>query len=86
MADEPRLSQEQIDRLIAQIDRIERKRKLMLAGYVTALAVLVIGEGAALVVFALSPPGVFVGWVFFIPFTLIGLVLWGFGRLAKRSP
>ena len=85
MADDPRLSQEQIDRLIAAIDRVEKKRKLMLAGYLVALAVLVVGQGAALVVFATAPPGRFVGWVFFVPFTLVGVVLWGFGRLAGRS-
>jgi amino acid transporter len=84
MADDPRLSQEQIDRLIAQIDRLERKRKLMLAGYLTALGVLVVGQGTALVIFATAPPGQFVGWVFFIPFALVGVVLLGFGRLAGR--
>ena len=85
MADDPRLSQEQIDRLIAKIERLERKRKLMLAGYLAALAVLVVGQGTALVVFATAPPGRFMGWVFFVPFFLVGAVLWGFGRVAGRS-
>jgi hypothetical protein len=85
MADEPRMTQEQIDRLMAQIEKVERKRKILLAGYLVALAVLVCGQGAAFWVFATAPHGTFFGWVFIVPFAFVGTVLWLFGRWAGRS-
>ena len=85
MADAPKLSQEQIDRLIAQIERVERKRKIMLAGYLIAAFLLIAGQVTAFFVFASAPSGVFVGWVFFVPFLVVGLVLWSFGHWAARQ-
>jgi len=85
MADEPRLTQDQIDRLMAQIEKVERKRKIMLAGYLVALAVLVLGQAGAFWIFASAPSGTFVGWVFIVPFGVVGAVLWLFGRWAARQ-
>jgi len=85
MADAPKLSQEQIDRLIAQIERVERKRKIMLAGYLIAAVLLVAGQVFAFFVFASAASGKFVGWVFFLPFLVVGVVLWAFGRWAGRQ-
>jgi len=85
MAEEPRISQEQIDRLIAAIDKVERKRKIMLAGYLIAAVVLILGQVGAFWVFATARSGVFVGWVFFIPFAFVGSVLWAFGKWAARQ-
>jgi hypothetical protein len=85
MAADPKLTQEQIDQLIARIDRIERKRRIMLAGYLTAAVMLILGQVLAFVVFARAASGQFVGWVFFIPFTLVGVALWAFGRWANRQ-
>ena len=85
MADAPKLSQEQIDRLIAQIERVERKRKIMLAGYLLAAFLLIAGQVLAFFVFATTQAGTFVGWVFFVPFLVVGIVLWGFGRWAGRQ-
>ena len=79
------LSQEQIDGLIKAIEKVERRRKIMLAGYLVALIALVGGEVAAVFVVASLPPGPFNVWVFLIPFALVGLSLWGFGRWARRS-
>ncbi len=78
-------TKEKLERLIAQIDKIERKRKILLAGYLVALAVLVLGEGAAFWVFSTAPRGTFYGWVFILPFAFVGTVLWLFGRWAGRS-
>lgn len=85
MAEAPKLSQEQIDRLIAKIEQVERKRKIMLAGYLLAAVLLIGGQVMALFVFATASSGVFVGWVFFVPFLVVGLVLWAFGRWAARQ-
>ena len=84
MADEPEISREQIEKLIAAIEKVERKRKIMLAGYLAALVLLVGGQVVAFLVFTTSPPGAFMGWVFFVPFLAVGSVLWLFGRLATR--
>lgn len=85
MAETPKLSQEQIDRLIAKIEQVERKRKIMLAGYLLAAFLLIAGQVTALFVFATASSGVFVGWVFIVPFLVVGLVLWAFGRWAGRQ-
>jgi hypothetical protein len=86
MADAPKLTQEQIDKLVAAIDKVERKRRIMLAGYVVALVLLVGGQVGAFVIFASAPPGTFVGWVFLVPFAAVGAVMWVFGRWAARVP
>ena len=39
----------------------------------------------ALYVYGTKEPGQFVGWVFLVPFALVGLILQIFGRLAKSS-
>jgi hypothetical protein len=84
MADEPEVSREQIEKLIAAIEKVERKRKIMLLGYLLALVLLVGGQVTAFIVFAMSPRGSFMGWVFFVPFLAVGSVLWLFGRWATR--
>jgi hypothetical protein len=83
MADEPELSREQLERLIAAIEKVERKRKIMLAGYLVALVLLVGGQAAAFLIFAATPPDRFIGWVFFVPFVAVGTVIWLFGRWAR---
>jgi cadmium resistance protein CadD (predicted permease) len=67
------------------IERIERKRKIMLGGYLAALLLLVGGQVGAFFIYATAPADRFVGWVFLIPFALVGVVLWGFGRLARAQ-
>lgn len=75
-------TEEQIAALMRQIERIEKKRKIMLAGYFAALILLVGGQIGAFVVYANTPPGTFVAWIFLIPFALVGAVLWLFGKWA----
>jgi hypothetical protein len=77
------LSQEQIDKLVAAIEKVERKRKILLGGYLAALVVLVVGQVLAFWVYGTSAPGSFMGWVFLVPFTAVGIVFWLFGRWAR---
>ncbi len=77
-------TREQIDALVAAIDRFERRRRLMLAGYLLALVLLIGGQIAAFYVYATAPQGSFLAWIFLLPFAAVGLVLWLFGRLARR--
>jgi hypothetical protein len=81
---EPKIPQAQIDALIAAIEKVERRRKLMLAGYLASLVVLLGGMAGAFYVYGTAPRDQFWGWVFLLPFALVGGVLWLFGRLARR--
>ena len=76
-------TQEQLDALVAAIDRVERRRKIMLAGYLVALVLLVGGQVAAFYLVATAPEDRFLAWVFLVPFALVGGVLWLFGRIAR---
>lgn len=82
-ADEPKLSQEEIDKIVALLNRIEKRRKILIAGYIVAALGMILGELVAIYIVGSSPPGRFAGWVFLIPFMLTGVTLWGFGRWAN---
>jgi hypothetical protein len=84
--EEPRWTKEQIDAFVNAVDRVIRKRRIMLAGYLTALVLLIGGQLAALWIYGSAPRGSFVGWVFLIPFAGVGAVLWVFGRWSRRVP
>ncbi len=84
MADEG-LTPEQIQLLADAIGRAEKRRKIMLAGYLVALIILLVGVPTCFVIVGRAARGVFVGWVFFVPWSLVGVTLWSFGRWAKRS-
>ncbi len=59
-----------------------RKRKIQLIGYLVAMAIWLAGMLFALVSFGLLEG--FVGWVFLVPFALVGLILWAFGKWAEK--
>ena len=67
---------------LAKLERAIRKRRIQIFGYLVAVALWAIGMVVALAVFGMSSG--FVGWVFFVPFGAVGLVLWGFGRWADK--
>lgn len=76
------LSPEEATFFLAKLEAALKKRKLQLTGYIVAMIVWLIG-----MVFALAYYGVadgFVGWVFLLPFGLVGLVLYLFGRWAEK--
>jgi hypothetical protein len=59
-----------------------RKRKIQLVGYLVAMAVWLAGMLFALVVFGMASG--FVGWVFLVPFALVGVILWTFGKWSEK--
>jgi peptidoglycan/LPS O-acetylase OafA/YrhL len=75
----------QIEALISVIERVERRRRITLAGYLVALVVLLGGMACAFYVYGTAPRDGFWGWVFLIPFGLVGGVLLLFGRIARRT-
>jgi hypothetical protein len=60
-----------------------KKRKIQLSGYLVAMLVWVIGMFFALVYFGMAKG--FVGWVFILPFGLVGVILYAFGKWADRA-
>jgi hypothetical protein len=84
--DEIKLPQEQLEALFATIERFERRRKLLALGYILAAVLLIVLQLAAFVIAARVPPGTFIAWVFLVPFAVVGAILWGIGRLARKKP
>jgi hypothetical protein len=77
-----RLSPDEAAFFLARLEAAVTKRKIQLTGYLVAMAVWLAGMLGALVYYG-SRDG-FVGWVFLVPFALVGVVLWGFGRRSER--
>ena len=59
-----------------------KKRKIQILGYLVAMGVWLVGMLFALAYFGTHDG--FTGWVFLAPFGAVGLVLWGFGKMAER--
>jgi hypothetical protein len=59
-----------------------RKRKIQITGYLVAMVVWLIGMLFAVVYYGMHDG--FVGWVFFAPFALVGVVLYLFGGWADH--
>ena len=68
----------------AVVLRLEKRRKITLAGYLLSLLTMIIGLVGGLVFIAMGP-GQFRGWILFVPFAVIGVIFWFFGRWAKRA-
>lgn len=83
-----KLSPDEARFFLWKLEMSVRKRKLQLTGYLVAIAVWLVGMVGALVIYGTSSG--FVGYLFLVPFALVGLTLWGFGkaadRVSKREP
>ena len=78
-----KLSPEEAAFFLAKLEAAVTKRKIQLTGYLVAMVVWLAGMVGALVVYGTSEG--FVGWVFLVPFALVGAVLWAFGRWSERA-
>ncbi|HEY6035960.1 MAG TPA: hypothetical protein VIV58_16910 [Kofleriaceae bacterium] len=88
-------SQEDLAALIGELNPAEaefflkkleaalRKRKIMLSGYIVAMAAWVVGMVSALAYFGMASGSAY--WVFLVPFLIVGVILWVFGTLAERA-
>lgn len=76
-----KLSPEEAAFFLTRLEAAVTKRKIQLTGYLVAMVVWLAAMIGALVYYG-SVDG-FVGWVFLLPFGLVGAVLWGFGRWAE---
>ena len=76
------LSSEEAAFFLAKLEAAIRKRKIQITGYLVAMLVWVIGMFFALVFYGTFSG--FVGWVFLMPFVLVGVVLFAFGKWADK--
>ena len=71
-----------------KLEQSIRKRKIQIMGYLVAMLVWLAGMMFALVWYGTHDG--FVGWAFLLPFLLVGLILFGFGKwseaVGKRPP
>lgn len=83
--EELKLSPEAVEAFFRAVEKAERRRKIMLGGYLLALVVLIVGMVASFVVVGSAPKGKFMGWVFLLPFLAVGIIFVIFGRWSKRA-
>jgi hypothetical protein len=76
------LSPEEAQLFLFHLESKYTKRKVQLTGYLVAIALWIAGMLLALMIFGMSSG--FVGWVFLIPFGLVGVTLWGFGKWSEK--
>lgn len=76
------LSPDEAEFFLWKLEIALRKRKIQLLGYLVAMIVWLVGMVGALVIYGASTG--FVGYVFILPFFLVGLILYGFGWYAGR--
>jgi hypothetical protein len=73
-----KLSPDEAQFFLAKLEAVLKKRRLQLFGYLIALAVFLIGMFFAIAYWGTHDG--FVGWVFLIPFALVGVILVVFGK------
>jgi hypothetical protein len=76
------LTPEEAAFFLDKLERAIKKRKIQVMGYLVAMVVWAAGMVCALAYFGISSG--FVGWVFLVPFGLVGGVLWAFGKWADK--
>lgn len=77
------LDPEKVAMLIATLDRLRRKQRLLIAGYLGALVLLIGGLAAAFWLYGALPENRFRSLFFFLPLGLTGALLWIIGRLSR---
>jgi hypothetical protein len=83
-ADDEQLTPEVKAAFAMIVTRLEKRRKINLAAYLLALVTMIVGLVGG-ILFMAAAPHTFRGWIFFVPFAIIGVIFWVFGRWAKRA-
>jgi hypothetical protein len=76
------LSPDEAEFFLKKLEAALRKRKIMMSGYLVAMVAWVVGTICALIYFGMASG--FVGWVFLVPFAIVGVILWAFGTWAEK--
>jgi hypothetical protein len=77
-----KLTPEEAAYFVAKLEGAIRKRKIQITGYLVAMLAWVAG-----MMFALAWYGThdgFVGWAFLLPFGLVGVILYAFGKWSEK--
>jgi hypothetical protein len=77
------LSPDEAAHFLAKLEVAFKKRKIQLVGYLVAMFAWLVGMLFALAYYGLASG--FVGWVFLLPFAMVGLILYLFGKWADRA-
>ncbi len=77
-----KLSPDEAAFFLHKLEAANRKRRVQLWGYLIALGVWALTMIFAMMYYAFSPPGVFVGWIFIVPFAAVGILVLLFGKWA----
>lgn len=77
-----KLSSEEAAFFLTKLEAAIKKRKIQITGYLVAMGIWLIGMMFALVYYGTYDG--FVGWVFLLPFGLVGLTLFAFGKWSDR--
>lgn len=67
---------------LAKLEAVMNKRKLQLTGYLVAFVTWLVGMFFALVWYGTHDG--FVGWAFLVPFGVVGVILWAFGKWSEK--
>jgi len=65
-----------------KLETMLRKRKIQIVGYLVAMLAWLVGMLFALVYYGTHDG--FVGWVFLLPFVVVGVILFAFGKWSDR--
>jgi hypothetical protein len=76
------LSPAEAEYFLKKLEYALRKRKIMLSGYIIAMVAWLVGMVCALAYFGIAKG--FVAWVFVVPFGIVGVILWAFGKWADK--
>jgi hypothetical protein len=77
-----KLSPEEALFFLAKLEAVMNKRKLQLTGYLVAFVTWLVGTFFALWYFGTHDG--FVGWVFLVPFAIVGVILYAFGKWSNK--
>jgi hypothetical protein len=77
-----KLTPEQAEFFLNKLEAAIRKRKVQIIGYLVAMLAWIAGMMLALVWYGTHDG--FVGWAFLVPFGLVGVILFVFGKWAER--
>ncbi|MBA3465148.1 MAG: hypothetical protein H0T46_34775 [Deltaproteobacteria bacterium] len=76
------LTSEEAAFFLAKLEAAFKKRKIQLSGYLVAMLLWILAMMGALAYYGTHKG--FVGWVFILPFGLVGVILFAFGKWAER--
>ena len=78
-----KLTPEEAQYFLTKLEAAVRKRKLQLTGYLVAMVVWLVATLGALVYYGTYDG--FTAWIFLVPFGLVGLILFAFGKWSEKA-